>query len=142
MEHQAPPTAWNTVFQQEGKVFTTPHEDMLHFVEAVRHHNRQNVLDVGCGSGRHVVYLARHGFSVYGLDNAPEGLNITRRWLQQEGLSADLRHHQMTDPFPYPDATFDAVVSIQVIHHARIAEIQQIIAEKPDKRSRREPMFH
>jgi tellurite methyltransferase len=134
MEHQAPPTAWNTVFQQEGKVFTTPHEDMRQFVEAVRHHNGQNVLDVGCGSGRHVVYLARHGFSVYGLDNAPEGLNITRQWLQQEGLSADLRHHQMTDPLPYPDATFDAVVSIQVI--------QQIIAEKPDKRSRREPMFH
>jgi len=128
MIHQ-PTNAWNTIFQQEGKVFTTPHEDMPKFVDMVTRNNGHAILDLGCGSGRHVLYLTQHGFWVCGLDNSPEGLELTRQWLHQEALSADLRHHQMTDPFPYADASFDAVLSIQVIHHARIAETRQIIAE-------------
>jgi cyclopropane fatty-acyl-phospholipid synthase-like methyltransferase len=87
------------------------------------------VLDLGSGTGRHVVYLARHGFSVFGLDSSPEGLKATRRWLNDEGLTAELRLQSMTEKFPYEDGFFDAVVSVQVIHHADIATIRGIVEE-------------
>jgi SAM-dependent methyltransferase len=35
----------------------------------------------------------------------------------------------MTERFPYQDGFFDAVVSVQVIHHADIATIRGIVAE-------------
>ena len=35
----------------------------------------------------------------------------------------------MTDKFPWRDSFFDAVISIQVIHHADIATIKKIISE-------------
>ncbi len=35
----------------------------------------------------------------------------------------------MTEKLPYEDAFFDAVVSVQVIHHADIATIRQVVRE-------------
>ena len=89
----------------------------------------QNVLDLGSGSGRHVVYLAQNGLAVFGLDNSPQGLAITRKWLAEEGLSADLQLGDMAARLPYGDDFFDTVISVQVIHHADVATIKGIIAE-------------
>jgi len=35
----------------------------------------------------------------------------------------------MADPLPFPDSFFDAVISIQVIHHARPMTIEKIVKE-------------
>src|SRR5262249_28800808 len=43
-------------------------------------------LDVGCGSGRDAVYLAKHGWQGTGGDFAETGLNAARRRAQEEGV--------------------------------------------------------
>ena len=43
-------------------------------------------LDVGCGSGRDAVYLAKHGWHVTGVDFAETGLNAARRRAQEDGV--------------------------------------------------------
>jgi len=120
---------WNEIFKQQGKVFTEPHEDMPGIVELLKEKGAHTILDLGSGSGRHVVYLAQCGFSVFGLDNSPEGIEITRGSLEKEGLAADLQLRGMTEKFPYEDAFFDAVISVQVIHHADSATIKDIVRE-------------
>jgi cyclopropane fatty-acyl-phospholipid synthase-like methyltransferase len=120
---------WDEIFKEQGAFFGEPHEDMPTIVELLKRKGSRTVLDLGSGSGRHVVYLAKCGFSVYGLDSSPEGIEITRNWLKREGLTADLRLHSMLEPLPYDDDFFDAVISIQVIHHAKIAEIKRIVQE-------------
>jgi cyclopropane fatty-acyl-phospholipid synthase-like methyltransferase len=121
--------AWNEIFAQQGRVFTEPHEDMPRIIQLLKDRGASTVLDLGSGTGRHVVYLAKHGFSVFGLDNSPEGMKATRQWLADEGLTAELRLQSMTERFPYEDAFFDAVVSMQVIHHADMATIRGIVEE-------------
>ena len=121
--------AWNEIFKHQGKVFREPHEDMPRVEKLLREHGASTVLDLGCGTGRHVVYLAERGFSVYGLDNSPEGLRVARQWLEEEELDADLRLHNMTETLPYGDGFFDALISVQVIHHADIATIGRIVQE-------------
>jgi SAM-dependent methyltransferase len=120
---------WDKVFKEHGAFFEEPHEDMVHIVLLLAGKRARRVLDLGCGSGRHVVYLARNRFSVYGLDSSPEGIKMTRAWLRNEGLKADLRLHNMTKPLPFKDSFFDAVISVQVIHHARLAEIRKVVKE-------------
>jgi cyclopropane fatty-acyl-phospholipid synthase-like methyltransferase len=83
--------AWNEIFKRQGRVFTEPHEDMPGIVQLLKGRGASPVLDLGSGTGRHTVYLARHGFSVFGLDNSPEGINVTRQWLADEGLATDLQ---------------------------------------------------
>jgi cyclopropane fatty-acyl-phospholipid synthase-like methyltransferase len=121
--------AWDKIFAREGRVFLEPHEDMPKIVQMLKDRGASTVLDLGSGTGRHVVYLARNGFSAFGLDNSPEGIEATRRWLVDEGLEADLRLQSMTEKFPYEDSFFDAVVSVQVIHHADMATIRGIVDE-------------
>ncbi len=121
--------AWDEIFQREGKVFEQPHPDVPQVAQLLKERGSQRVLDLGCGSGRHVVYLARSGFAVYGLDNSPQGLALTQKWLDEEGLSADLQLGDMAARWPYEDSFFDAVISVQVIHHALAATIKKIIQE-------------
>jgi len=124
-----PTHAWDKIFKQQGKVFTEPHEDMPGIVRLLKNKRADTILDLGCGSGRHTVYLARQGFSVYGLDNSPQGIALTQQWLADEGLQADLQLQSMTERLPYADAFFDGVVSVQVIHHATLATIKGIVHE-------------
>jgi SAM-dependent methyltransferase len=43
-------------------------------------------LDVGCGSGRDAVYLAKRGWQVTGVDSAEAGLSAARQRAQREGV--------------------------------------------------------
>ncbi len=121
--------AWDEIFQREGKVFEQPHPDVPLVARLLKERGSQCVLDLGCGSGRHVVYLAQNGFAVCGLDNSPQGLALAQKWLDEDGLSADLRLGDMTARWPFEDSFFDAVISIQVMHHADVATIKKIIQE-------------
>lgn len=124
-----PTHSWNDIFKHQGRVFTEPHEDMPHVVQTMKAIGANTILDLGCGTGRHLVYLAGSGFSVVGLDASPEGIKASREWLASENLEADLRVHDMTARLPFEDSFFDAVISVQVIHHAVMSTIEHIVRE-------------
>jgi tellurite methyltransferase len=54
-------------------------------------------LDLACGSGRHALWLARHGWSVTAVDGSPAAITILKNRignLQMETLTADLEKHE------------------------------------------------
>jgi SAM-dependent methyltransferase len=120
---------WEQIYLESGRVFTSVHEDIERITRLLIDRHAERVLDLGCGSGRHLVHFARSGFSAYGLDASPEATRLAHEWLASEGLQADVRQQDIYQPLPYADAFFDAVVSIQVIHHARIAAIRRLVGE-------------
>ncbi len=124
-----PTKPWDNIFKEQGYYFDEPHEAIPGVVRRLHQQQARTVLDLGSGSGRHVVYLAEQGFEVYGLDNSPEGLRLTEDWLTRQQLAADLRLGDMTEPLPYADNEFDALISVHVIHHADIATIKRLIGE-------------
>ena len=80
------------------------------------------VLDLGCGVGRHVVYLAERGFRMAGVDISPSGIRLTQeacsvRQFAFEGQVSDM------NALSWADETFDAVLSISTIHHHQRQEI-------------------
>jgi demethylmenaquinone methyltransferase/2-methoxy-6-polyprenyl-1,4-benzoquinol methylase/phosphoethanolamine N-methyltransferase len=88
-------------------------------VEMAKIKSGDTVLDVGCGSGNLTLtsakYTGRSG-SVYGIDAAPEMIEVARTKAQRHGLSATFEV-ALIESLPYPDAKFDAVISRLVIHH-------------------------
>jgi SAM-dependent methyltransferase len=120
---------WDRIFNRSGKVFTQPHPDLPSLIPLLQERKANRILDLGSGSGRHVVYLSGQGFSVFGIDISPIGMDMARQWLLDEGLTADLRIQDITRELPYEAEFFDALFSIQVIHHATIVTIQKIITE-------------
>ncbi|HAL61886.1 MAG TPA: hypothetical protein DCP08_05695 [Chloroflexi bacterium] len=78
--------------------------------------------------GRHLLYLAKQGFEVYGTDRSAAGLTISRERLEKEGLKGILRRCDMTK-VPFPDEFFDAVLSVYVLHHNTLENVGRAVGE-------------
>jgi len=120
---------WDRIFKKYGKVFTKIQEDMPKVVKIFKKHNTKKVLDLGSGTGRHAIYLAKNGFKVYGIDISDEGIKITKNWLKENNLKADLKVGSIYKKLPYKDNFFDAIISTNTLHHERIETIRKAICE-------------
>lgn len=124
-----PVTVWEAIYAQKGKVFTEVHADLPALARWFKAGRAQTVLDLGCGSGRHTVYLAEQGFRVFGLDSASLALHMNLAWLRERGLTAGLALQAFEDGLPYPDRSFDALISVQVIHHGLLSDVRRTAQE-------------
>lgn len=120
---------WSKIFKQYGKVFTRSEENIPKIVKLFKKKGVKRVLDLGCGSGRHLIYLAKNNFEVYGIDISSEGIKIAKKWLKNKGLRADLKIGDIYKKLPYKDNFFDAVISTNTIHHGKIENIRKTIKE-------------
>jgi ubiquinone/menaquinone biosynthesis C-methylase UbiE len=120
---------WNDIFIERGKVFLKPHPDMNRLVKLFREKKIKKILDLGCGTGRHVIFFLKNGFKLYGLDAAPKGLEIAKMWLEEENQYAELLLYRIEEKLPFEDDFFDAIISIQVIHHNYVDKIIMTIKE-------------
>lgn len=120
---------WNKIFKEKGKVFVKIKEDIPKFIVLLKKNNSKKILDLGSGSGRHVIYLAKQGFDAFGIDIAKEGIRITKSWLKKENLKADLKIGNIYEKLPYPNNFFDAILTTGVICHNNIVGIRRVIKE-------------
>jgi SAM-dependent methyltransferase len=120
---------WNEAFKRAGKIFTEVQEDIPEISELFKERGVKRILDLGFGSGRHTAYFAREGFDVYGIDISQEGLRLTKSWLKEENLRADLKIGNIYGKLPYSDDFFDAIISVQTMHHSEIENIRKLIKE-------------
>jgi ubiquinone/menaquinone biosynthesis C-methylase UbiE len=69
------------------------------------------LLDVGCGAGQIAIPAARAGVNVTGVDIATNSLEQARVRAKAEGLNVQFDEGD-AEALPYPDASFDTVVSL------------------------------
>ena len=88
-------------------------------IEMAKIKTGDKVLDVGCGSGNLTLtaqkYVGASG-SVYGIDAAPEMIDVARKKAKRTGTKA-VFEVGLIEKLPYQDATFDVVISRLVVHH-------------------------
>ena len=78
----------------------------------------QRVLDLGCGTATLTILLKQThpAAAVVGLDGDPKILAIANAKVATAGVDLTL-DHGLAYEMPYPDQSFDRVVSSLVIHH-------------------------
>ena len=84
------------------------------------------VLDVGCGGGFTCEFLARRGAGVTGVDQSAACVEAAGRHAAAADLTIEYQQAQ-AERLPFEDATFDAVVCVDVLEH--VEDLQQTIAE-------------
>jgi SAM-dependent methyltransferase len=126
---------WDKYWRDEAYVsrnWLDADPEVVRLTQFMKDHQVRRVLDLGCGVGRHLVYLSGQGFDMHGLDISPVGVERCRQDLTQQGRQATLHVADMSD-IPYPDQWFDWVLSVQVIYHTTAATLQQAIRLVHDK---------
>jgi ubiquinone/menaquinone biosynthesis C-methylase UbiE len=90
------------------------------------------VLEIGCGTGNLALLVKRTypGLEVTGLDPDPRALARARRKGRRAGLALQL-DRGFADRLPYPDGTFDRVLSALMFHHLdadqRVASLGEVL---------------
>jgi SAM-dependent methyltransferase len=98
---------------------------------ALQHAAGKRVLDMGCGSGYGVARLAGVAASVVGVDVSDEAIAFARASYAR--ANTGYRVIEPDAPLPFDDASFDLVVSFQVIEHvhdddAYLREARRVLA--------------
>jgi ubiquinone/menaquinone biosynthesis C-methylase UbiE len=125
---------WNAVFSSRawGKY---PTEDLVRFVARsfndVAQRPAQRVLEIGCGPGANLWFLAREGFRVSAIDGSAAAIEQARERLRKEGLHAEQPELKVGNfsTLPWPDATFDCVVDMVAIYANSLPTIEATIDE-------------
>lgn len=79
----------------------------------------ESLLDVGCGDGRFLAGIAQMPDCprrLVGTDIAARILETARRWAERDGFEVELVRANM-ERLPFADASFDRVLTVQVIEH-------------------------
>jgi SAM-dependent methyltransferase len=123
-------TGWQKLWQDPEVVKkwtgAPPVDEVVMLADRLAAEGRRRVLDIGCGLGRHTVYLAARGFEVVAVDNAAAALSACKENLAKAGLAATVMAAEM-DELPFPPGSFDGVLAAYVIHHSYRADIERII---------------
>jgi len=94
-----------------------------------KRYKTKRALDLGCGVGRHCVYLAKNGIDVVGVDTSSSALSLAKRWAEEEKLKNVAFVRAAMTNIPFYDGYFQAVISVSVIHHALKADIEKTVNE-------------
>lgn len=122
---------WEEIFRSKewGKY---PPEHVIRFVAGnfyqVSHRKEMRLLEIGCGPGANVWFMAREGFTVSGIDGSATAIKQANERLLREGLTADLYVGDYSS-LPWPDSNFDGVVENVSLYCNRWTAVKRALAE-------------
>jgi SAM-dependent methyltransferase len=122
---------WEQIFRSRewGKY---PPEHLVRFVAQnfglVADRGAVRLLDIGCGLGANVWFMAREGFTVSGIDGSITAIQKAQARLASEGLAADLQVGDFAR-LPWPKDCFDGVVENVSLYANPWTGIQRALRE-------------
>lgn len=116
---------WDKKYREKGKIWGEGHTEAAEFSARLFHRKGvKTVLEVACGYGRDLAYLAGEGFGCTGVDVSGEAIRMARESLAGKDVSlvnGDLSHPQLMWK------KFDAVYICNLLHLLDINERHRIM---------------
>ncbi|MFC1532845.1 class I SAM-dependent methyltransferase [Thermodesulfobacteriota bacterium] len=85
-------------------------------------------LDLGCGIGRHTLYMAKIGFNVFAFDLSVDGLSKLAKEAKLQELNIDIKNGDMLN-LPYDNNFFDCLLAFHSIYHTDFEGLGKVIYE-------------
>ena len=101
----------NYAKKYDQEVFTQGTIGECDFLEKEFNYNKSlNILDVGCGTGRHAIELTKRGYNITGVDLAEAQLNRAREKAARENMNVDFQQ-QDARQLPF-NSEFDVAIML------------------------------
>jgi len=101
---------WDAEYQAKGRLWRRETTDLPTFDDG------SWVLELGCGSGKTLLAIARHDVRLVGLDISSSALGLAYESLKGVGREAQLVRGECT-ALPFPDGRFDTVFAYHILDH-------------------------
>jgi cyclopropane fatty-acyl-phospholipid synthase-like methyltransferase len=78
---------------------------------------RCKAIDLGCGAGNYIIYLAEQGFEATGVDISPAAIEIARKNADKRGIKCDFIIADVVEGLSEIDQTWDFAYDWGMLHH-------------------------
>ncbi len=124
--HQAWDNLWGT--EAGRKAWMMAEQEVRDLAKKLSGKKILRVLDLGCGIGRHSLFLASEGYEVFSIDASSKAVEFTRTVAQAAGLPVIVTQSAMTG-LPFENCFFDYVLAWNVIYHGDPATVKNVLSE-------------
>lgn len=113
---------WDKIYKDQGEVQFNVLPTVRVATDIFNRNNCKNVMDLGCGTGRHSIYLAQHGFKVYATDISETGIVITKAKAKKLNLTnIEFKQHDMRD-IPFDNNLLDGILCVWTTGHGTLED--------------------
>lgn len=116
---------WNKI---NNNYWEIPDEYMFYLVDRWKRNRETQILDLGCGIGRHAMLFAKNNFSVTAADISQSGLNKLDSIAKENNLSIKTILSNITK-LPVDDKKFDNILAFNSIYHTNTKGFKEAISE-------------
>lgn len=117
---QAQQQIWQQQYDKADQIpiltTTTPNAEIISFWESYGSHFAADAsaIDLGCGQGRHTLYLAEQGLTTYGVDYIASAVEVLRERVREHNLQAlvHARVMSLSEVWDFGDASFDLALDV------------------------------
>jgi cyclopropane fatty-acyl-phospholipid synthase-like methyltransferase len=109
---------WEDFYKSHNYFHLQPHEALKALVSKCTQQDFSRVLDLGCGAGTDLLYLAEKGFEVTGVDFSPSAASNAEDLLQSKGFTGKIYIDNLFDKITtFKPGEFDAVIAIKALEY-------------------------
>jgi SAM-dependent methyltransferase len=118
---------WSKVSE---KYWKEPSDEFLPVALRWKELKKRTVLDIGCGRGRHALFLADMGFDVTATDISPEGIEQLKREAKRRKLDGKIKTlvSDMLE-LPFEKNSFDGVLGFHSVYHTDYAGLKKVMSK-------------
>ncbi|AJC86770.1 class I SAM-dependent methyltransferase [Campylobacter sp. RM16704] len=118
---------WEQLYDDNRHHPKYPHNEVVTFIlKNFKINKNIKILDLGCGAGRHLKFLAENGFDAYGCDYSEKSIEICHHIIKDYNVKLNV---SSIEQLPYEDSFFDGLICYGVLYYSPKSTIEQSIKE-------------
>lgn len=117
---------WAALEAADRDYWLSPSGHIFEFALHLNRSNQKKIYDLGCGLGRHLLFLIEMGFDVHGSDYSLDAVREVNQRLDEIKYPHQAKHESMTE-ISEPDEFYDAVIAYNVVYHAYLADMTKAL---------------
>jgi len=120
---------WDKIYKQQGEVQSEILSSVYLAVKIFKEYKCNKIMDLGCGTGRHTIFLAKNDFNVIASDISETGLKTTENKANKLGLkNIEYLQNDMRN-IPLSENTLDGLLCVWTTGHGMLIDVEKNVEE-------------